>query len=115
MVVHVTTKDMMRRSNNSQSFTTFYLISLVEDGSAAEARQIVVDVSKAIAFCIPNKFTWRALFDHHMMKSYFDKVNQDGIGPDGIVTKLDRICYALNYLGLEVEGFEESGNDISSL
>ena len=60
--------------------------------------------SKAITFCSPNKFTWRALFDHHMMNSYFDKVNQDGTGPDGIVIKLDCICRTLNYIVLRFGG-----------
>ena len=74
--------------------------------SATEARQIVIDVSKVIAYCAPSKFTWRAIFNH--------QVQQDGIGPDGIITKIDRICHLLKYLSLEVQEFEKS-DDIPSL
>ena len=82
--------------------------------SATEARQIVIDVSNAIAYCSPSKFTWRAIFNHQAVKAYFDQVQQDGIGPDGIITKIDCICHLLKYLSLEVQEFEKS-DDIPSL
>ena len=77
-----------------------------------EAKQIVADVSKAIAYCSPDKFSWRSLLDQKSVKSYFDKVKKDGVGPDGIITKIDRINKALNYMHLEVTDFERSKDDI---
>ena len=39
----------------------------------------------------------------------------DGLGADGIITKLDCLCNALNYLMLEVEEFEKKREDIISI
>ena len=63
-----------------------------------------------IAFCSPQQFTWQALLDHRKLKLYIDKVQADGI-----ITKLDRLCNALNYLMLEVEEFEKKREDIISI
>ena len=42
-------------------------------------------------------------------------MKDDGIGPDGIVTKLERICQALDFMALEVEECQGSGQEISSM
>ena len=57
-----------------------------------------------IAFCSPKQFMWQALLE---LKLYIDRVQADGI-----ITKLDRLCNALNYLMLKVEEFEKKREDI---
>ena len=114
---HGSTRHYSRYNENIkelQHFNDFLMNFTGGCQSATEARQIVIDVSKAIAYCSPSTFTWRAIFNHQAVKAYFDQVQQDGIGPDGIITKIDRICHLLKYLSLEVQEFEKC-DDIPSL
>ena len=68
--------------------------------SEREARQIAVDVSKAINHCTPY-FSWDALLDAKKLQSYLDLCEQSGIGASGLTTKCNRIETALNFVKLE--------------
>jgi len=66
--------------------------------SSTEAMQIAMDVSKFLAFADNKQLSWKNLFDIDRMKSYFEYLKKCGIGPDGILTKIERMQTCIKYL-----------------
>ena len=83
-----------RKLLSSQPLPTF-------DGgskSPPEAYQISTDISKYKSFADIHKFSWDHLLDVDRMKMYVHKLENDSIGPDGILSKLDDLQTGVNYI-----------------
>ena len=65
--------------------------------SVPDARQISSDIGKYFAHVDKSKIKWISLFDQVSLKSYVDKLVDSKIGPDGIMSKLERLIIAINY------------------
>ena len=61
-----------------------------------------MDVSKYIAFTDCKTFSWNHLLDPDRLKRYITHLQKNGIGPDGVFTKLDRVQAAIKYLMRDV-------------
>ena len=57
-----------------------------------------MDISKYLAFPDCKCFSWNHLLNPDKLKSYITHLQKNGIGPDGVLTKLDRIQGAVRYL-----------------
>ena len=66
--------------------------------SPPEAYQISTDISKYLAFADIHKFSWDHLLDVDRMKMYVHKLENDSIGPDGILSKLDHLQTGVKYI-----------------
>ena len=66
--------------------------------SSIEADQICMDISKYLAFADCKCFSWNHLLNPDKLKSYITHLQKNGVGPDGVLTKLDRIQAAVRYL-----------------
>ncbi len=79
-----------------------YLTSL--DGgkrSAQKATEIVVDINKYLHFANSEACDMNLLLDDDKLRQYMTKLETSGIGPDGIVSKLNTMTYALRYLSYQ--------------
>ena len=56
------------------------------------------DVSKYLAFANRNNCDWSVLADIDKLKEFVTLLENGGIGPDGMVTKIDRLLTAINYV-----------------
>ena len=65
--------------------------------SVPDERQISSDIGKYFAHVGKTKIKWISLFDQVSLKSYVDKLVDSKIGPDGIMSKLERLIIAINY------------------
>ena len=65
--------------------------------SITEARQIASDVSKYMAFACDKKCDWESFTEIDTLKSFVEQLEKDGIGSDGITTKLERLEIAIKY------------------
>lgn len=65
--------------------------------SAQEARQIAQDVSKYLAHADPSSARWSVATNQEKLKSFVEKLEGSGVGPNGICTKIDRLVTALQY------------------
>lgn len=63
--------------------------------------QITVDVSKFLRYT-SNVFNWSNLLKLKEMREYLDRCHSAKIGPDGLVTKCDRLITALRYYKMEL-------------
>lgn len=64
--------------------------------SSADA--IVAEISKMVYFGGPDDFDWTHLINVGKVKAYMEKMQEMKIGPEGQLTKLERLCDALDYL-----------------
>ena len=69
--------------------------------SITEARQIASDVSKYMAFACDKKCAWESFTEIDNLKSFVEQLEKDGIGSDGITTKLERLEIAIKYILLQ--------------
>ena len=49
-------------------------------------------------FCNPTEIKWKKLLDTKLFNNYLIATKESGLGPDGLKTKIERICTALKYL-----------------
>ena len=63
-----------------------------------EASRIVSDVNKFLCFSNKSTLDFNNLLIISNLRSYTDKLQKDGIGPDGIITKLQRLQMAMSYI-----------------
>ena len=97
--------------DNTKELAAFYKNLTSFDGgskSSVEARQICTDVSKYLAFADSTQLKWDNLLDTDRLKQYVEKLQKTAIGPDGLVTKLDRVQTALRYLMRDVPKYKTS-------
>ncbi len=64
--------------------------------SSADA--IATEISKMLYFGGPDKLDWIHLTDLGKVKLYMEKMEKMKIGPEGQLTKMERLCDALDYL-----------------
>ena len=67
-----------------------------------EAKQVAVDVGKYLAFAGTTTFSWAELLERDKLRSYVAKLEDAGIGAEGICTKIERLSNAVTYACLEV-------------
>lgn len=99
-----TTQHFPRFSSTDPTLVAFhdYLTSL--DGgkrSAQKATEIVVDINKYLHFANSEACDMNLLLDDDKLRQYMTKLETSGIGPDGIVSKLNTMTYALRYLSYQ--------------
>ena len=64
----------------------------------AEASQVSTDVSKYLYFTNQDKIDPMAVLDTTKMNDYATQLMVDGVGKEGVTTKLDRIVQFIDYL-----------------
>lgn len=71
----------------------------------SHAHQVAIDVSKFLYFACPSKtsINWCKLMDPLAMKEYTKQLSKDGIGTSGILSKLDCLRLAIEFLLLEAD------------
>ena len=97
--------------DKTEELAAFYTNLTSFDGgskSSVEAKQISIDVSKYLAFADSRQFIWDNLLNTNRVKQFVEKLQKTAIGPDGLVTKLDRIQTALRYLMRDVPKYKTS-------
>ena len=116
------TRHYPRFSIESEAILTKFFDNLTSfDGgcrSLREARQICADVSKCLAFVNPNACIWTSLTNVARVKLFFEQLTADGIGSDGLTTKVERLQTALKYCIRENSSgvsFDECTGTISRL
>ena len=65
--------------------------------SPQEALQIAQDMSKFLAHADPSTARWSVVTNQEKLKSFVNKLESSGVGPNGICTKIDRLVMALQY------------------
>ena len=77
-----------------------------------EARQVAQDISKYLAFVDSHQLEWSHLNDPEKILRYVERMERDGIGADGLTTKLDRLLsglkYAILYAGVDRESAKQT-------
>lgn len=63
-----------------------------------EARQIAADISKYLAWACSKKVDWSCLANADGMFKYIQLLQANGIGPNGLTTKIQRLLLAIKYL-----------------
>ena len=66
--------------------------------SSASADAIVTEISKMLYFAGPDELKWDHLTNISKLKLYMEKMDALKIGPEGQLTKLERVCDAVDYL-----------------
>ena len=97
---------------------SFYENLMSFDGgnrSSAEAMQIAVDISKFLAFSNDRTFSWHFVLEEQKLKSYIQYLKDNGLGPDGILTKIERILTCIKYLLREHSNFKERREDAKNV
>ena len=67
------------------------------------AKQIAVDIAKFIAFSDETKFSWLNITNESKIRGHVEKLEEAGVGPDGILTKLERLQLGMKYALMEIE------------
>lgn len=100
------TKHLPRFDIDAEPLLLDFIDNLISfDGGAhslTEAKQIAIDISKFMAFADPTRAKWSGLINVDKMKDYIQKLTTDGIGPDGLTTKTNRLTLAVKY-GIRVK------------
>ena len=65
--------------------------------SPQEALQIAQDMLKFLAHADPSTARWSVVTNQEKLKSFVNKLESSGVGPNGICTKIDRLVMALQY------------------
>ena len=65
--------------------------------SPQEALQIAQDMLKFLAHADPSTARWSVVTNQEKLKSFVNKLESSGVGPNGICTKIDRLVTALQY------------------
>ena len=81
---HLTTSILAEFLDNLTSFVG-------GDHRMVEAKQIVTDVSKYLAFADRSNPRWSSLTQIDKLKAYRTHLTRAAIGPDGIITKIYRL------------------------
>ena len=66
--------------------------------SASSADHIVAEISKMLYFGDSDTLDWTHLTNKNKMKLYMEKMDELKVGPEGQLTKLERLTDALDYL-----------------
>ena len=96
------------------SLRRFQLFLQSTDGnrrSAKVAREFAVDVSKYLKFTtgeVAQFPDWSRLTDQELLNAYVNKLERVGLGPDGIVVKLDVLELALRHYRINILRDEDS-------
>ena len=67
-----------------------------------EAKEVATDMGKYLAFAGSATFSWADLLEWDKLQSYVVKLEEAGVGPEGISTKIQRLSNAVSYACLEV-------------
>lgn len=54
--------------------------------------------TRFLYFCNPSKIKWKKLLDTKAFNNYLIATKDAGLGPDGLKTKIERVCTALKFL-----------------
>ncbi len=66
--------------------------------TAHVARQIGTDVSKILYYCNPTRVDWMVLLCRENVLSCMEHLRLLGLGPDGQLTRVQRLCDALRFI-----------------
>ena len=64
-----------------------------------------------MAFADCKSFSWNHLLDPDKLKSYISHLQKNGIGPDGVLTKLDRVQTAIKYVMRDLVQYKKCGTE----
>ena len=102
---HGSTKHYPRYNIDKEPLIMAFIANLcTADGGLREhnvARDIASDVSKFLAFANMEVCTFESLLNIEKLKAFLAHLEESGIGPDGITTKLDNIETAMKYVRRE--------------
>ncbi len=85
-----------------QELVTFLRSAEGKSRKLAEAEAIAIDVSKFLAFCNQKNLRWDYLWNIRKVRQFLAELEEMGIGVDGQLTKIDRLCTALKFYRLEI-------------
>ena len=66
--------------------------------SPTSAEAIITDISKLLHHSGKDELNWTHLTERKNISTYLEMIKKMGVGPDGQLTKLERLCDALSYL-----------------
>ena len=66
-----------------------------------EAKQIAENVSKYLYYADNTKVNERMIVDGKLLNDYTSKLRDEGVGIEGIMTKLERMTLFINFLTLD--------------
>ena len=118
---HGSTKHYPHYNIDKQPLIMAFIANLcTADGGLREhnvARDIACDVSNFLAFANMSVCMWQSLLNIKKLKAFLAQLEKNGIGPDGITTKLDNIETAMKYVWREqlIKDFPQSLFDRISL
>ncbi len=110
-LTHGTTKGMDRWDIQSPRFQALISFLKSAEGKAREqieADAIATDVAKFLAFCNPKTLDWSNLWKVSEVRRFLEYLEEQGIGVDGRLTKVERVCTALSHHKLEVIGEDDA-------
>ena len=99
------TRDMKFFPLSQSEMVNFHKYLTGLDGgkrSPSTAKLICKDLSKYLYFCNKSHIDWAMCYDKKMLIDYVDLL-KDCVGPEGILTKLERIGDALKYIKVRTD------------